>query len=350
MNKLILSKLSVIAIAVMTLCSCTDINTDVTGGGDSDAGETPDMQEKPDEQEKPESSNVLVKTKELSGNLIVSAIFSAKALNFSKIFVALPLPLSNQYQDITIVDTDGSEGQTEGGNSILYWSPTYANGDVVDLNCEYEVSYTTYSVNVDFSGIKTIFPYNTESEEYKKYLGNTGEYIVPANPEIESIASSIWAQSTDVLDYAEKCYEYTASNYRYLNPLTGIHTLAENLSNGGGDCGNLTAIYMSLLRNKNIPTRPVVCIRPDATCHVWCEFYLESYGWIPVDVTYKNSDMRGNYFGVYPGDCIVVSNEYDVFMKNGNDEYTLPLLQNFAFWYWNMSDMEYWYYIWNVAL
>ena len=97
---------------------------------------------------------------------------------------------------------------------------------------------------------------------------------------------------------------------------------------------------MSLLRNKNIPARPVVGIRPDGSFQVCSEFYLEKYGWIPVDVTYKNSNKYGDFFGVYPGDCIVVSNEYDIQLESNGSTFSLPLLQTYAFWYWNMSGMK----------
>jgi transglutaminase-like putative cysteine protease len=255
------------------------------------------------------------------------------------------LPESNLYQEISLENTGGAIDTTRMGNKFIYWDKTYSSGDNVNLNCEYQIEYETYSVRVDLTKIKEIYPYDTESDVYKQNIGSSGDYIVPTHPDIISIASSLWDDSKDILDYAKNCYEYTAANYQYLNPNTGLHKLDKNLQNGGGDCGNLSAIYISLLRNRNIPARPVVCIRPDGSFHVWSEFYLESYGWIPVDVTYKNSDREGNYFGVYSGDCIVVSNEYYVQMTAEDRVFQTPLLQTYAYWYWNMSSMRHSYSI-----
>jgi hypothetical protein len=310
--------------------------------------DTPDRYpvEKPDsseEEEKPEEEDrpVISKIKKSSRTLEVSMNFTAEASSSSsRLYVALPCPRSNDYQDISNLETDGQHKTTDKGDEYLTWNETYERGSQVNHTSKVVFDYVTYGVSVDFSRIPEIYPYDTDSEIYRNYTSSSGEYIDPMNLTIKSIASSLWAKSSDVVDYAYKCYEYVASTYRYLNPNTGIHTLENNLKAGGGDCGNLSAIYISLLRNRNIPSRPVVCIRPDASFHVWSEFYLESYGWIPVDVTYKNSDPQGDYFGIYPGDGIVVSNEYDLLLEIGDETFSIPLLQTYAYWYRNMAGAE----------
>ena len=47
---------------------------------------------------------------------------------------------------------------------------------------------------------------------------------------------------------------------------------------------------------------------------MWAEFYLENYGWIPVDVTYKNLNPTGDFFGKYDGNGIVVTREVELLM------------------------------------
>ena len=286
-----------------------------------------------DEPEKP----VISKIRKLSGTLEISMNFTAKALSSSCLYVAMPSPDNNDYQDVSDIETDGQQKMTSRSGGYLTWESTYEDGDDVNHTGKLKFDYVTYSVNVDFSRITEVYPYDTDSDIYKNYTASSGVYIVPSDPTIMTIASSLWEKSSDVLDYARKCYQYVAANYRYLNANTGIHSLEENLNNGGGDCGNLSAIYISLLRNKQIPSRPVVCIRPDGSFHVWSEFYLEEYGWIPVDVTFKNSDLLGDYFGTYPGDCIVVSHEYDIPLEIGDSSFDVAILQTYAYWYWNMS-------------
>ena len=340
MNRFSFSRLFAIMIMIMAVISCTDISLGIPSVND---GRTENKGD--NSQDEPEELSYVRKTIKLKGSVAVSSKFVGYATSSASVYVVMPYPESNEYQNITSKTLEGNLSETVAGTKIIYKSEKYSRGTNVDIACEYVVDYVTYSIVVDFNRIKEIYQYDTESDIYKNYLGSTGEYIVPTNPEIVSIASSLWKDSKNILDYARRCYEFTAANYRYLNPYTGLHTLEENLKNGGGDCGNLSAIYMSLLRNKEIPARPVVCIKPDGSFHVWSEFYLEGYGWIPVDVTYKNSNRGGNYFGVYLGDCIVVSNEYDVLLKDGSENFYLPILQTYAYWYWNMSGVKFTYNI-----
>ncbi|UQT32617.1 transglutaminase-like domain-containing protein [Parabacteroides distasonis] len=47
------------------------------------------------------------------------------------------------------------------------------------------------------------------------------------------------------------------------------------------------------MRAKKIPAKHIVTVRPDGSHHVWADFYLERYGWIPVDVNARLVDPRG---------------------------------------------------------
>ena len=108
-----------------------------------------------------------------------------------------------------------------------------------------------------------------------------------------------------------------------------------------GECGDFSTLVVNLLRYKNIPSRHNICLRLDTdnSYHVWVDFYLEGYGWIPLDATYKHDYPSGDYFGRYAGDCIVVAQDmfYDV---NG---FNLEICQTFSYYYWcngtvNISD------------
>lgn len=112
----------------------------------------------------------------------------------------------------------------------------------------YNFDVTLHSININLDQISTIYPYNTPSNIYQWYTGTSGEIVDPNNLTIQSIGDTLWDQSSDLLDYTKRCYEYVAQNFQYLNPGTGLHPLSELLANGGGDCGNLSSIYISLLR------------------------------------------------------------------------------------------------------
>ncbi len=121
--------------------------------------------------------------------------------------------------------------------------------------------------------------------------------------------------------------------FDYLDPISGFHPLETILVKGGGDCGNLFTVFITLLRMKGIPARHIVGFRPDNSLHVWSDFYLENYGWIPVDVTYKQSDPTGDYFG----DILFKNNGFILHRGIGNLVFgrsgpvRIPSLQTFSY-------------------
>ena len=159
------------------------------------------------------------------------------------------------------------------------------------------------------------------------------------NATIKANADRMWNESgKNIIDYARACYLWVANTLKYLNPNTGLHPVAEILANGGGDCGNQATVFISLLRNKEIPARHVVLVRTDGSFHVRAEFYMAGYGWIPVDVNAKNMIPSGDFFGRNEDSAEVVMNRNLTYQINiDNQKLPLVMLQNYAWWYWISS-------------
>ena len=213
-----------------------------------------------------------------------------------------PYMQSNHYQVVenqTVFSGGVVRENTEGGNRYIGYSlhtpQLLPLGDIFDLGMSFDVA--TININVNFNAIDTIYPYDTTSVEYLENTGSVATCILPHHPHIDSVSNIIWSQSTDIIDYARRCYEYTASHLNYINANTGLHSLQQIIDDGGGDCGNFSSYYISLLRSRNIPARHVVTVIGLNDYHIWSEFYLQNYGWIPVDPTFKNGDPSGDYFG-----------------------------------------------------
>lgn len=69
-----------------------------------------------------------------------------------------------------------------------------------------------------------------------------------------------------------------------------IPNLAEYaLNRGYGDCGQVSLLYINLLRNIGIPARweSGWYLEPeDVGIHDWAEVYFEGVGWVPVDMSF----------------------------------------------------------------
>lgn len=241
----------------------------------------------------------------------------------------IPIPVTNEYQ--TVKSLTYSEGtlmeDANYGNKALVCERTSFPSQSLTMQSNFEV--TTNSVKVDFTKI-TIKDYDKEGEPYRKHLGNRGEYINTSHPYIISKGDELWGKSTDIIDYARKCYEFTASNFRYKNG--SFRTLQKILDDGGGECGDFATIVVNLLRYKGIPSRHILCLKLEGGLHVWADFYLEGYGWIPFDAQMKNANPRGDYFGQYNGECVVMAKDF-VYDYNLTD-INIDILQNYFYWYW----------------
>lgn len=263
----------------------------------------------------------------------------------SRFLSALPVPSSNIYQTIEDLNTTGGNLVTAPDNETRYLLCILDNGDIPAsgspfLREEYKV--TNYSIDVDFNAITSYVEIDTESDVYKNYTGASTDIIIPDFEPMQAVISQLWqAANNDIVSYARLCYLYVAENMRYINPNTGLHPLYKIWIDGGGDCGNQATVFISMLRNKGIPARHVVMIRPDDTAHVRAEFFLAGYGWIPVDPNAKNMIPEGDFFGKIYSDEIVMNRDINIpIQDHEGNKFTAELLQVHAFWYWIYADMS----------
>ena len=263
----------------------------------------------------------------------------------TRLCAVMPVPESNIYQDIEQFSTTDGELCRAANNDNRYLRTVRtaglpASGDSLVI-AEW-FSTTLYPMRIDMSQFTTIYPYDTTTELYRRYTSPIGSYVDITHPDIVRTADSLWNRAAaNPLEYARLCYEHVAARFGYLNPDTGIHTITETMVAGGGDCGNLSAVYASLLRCKGVPARLVVTVRPDGTHHVWNDFFLERYGWVPVDVTMKHDHPDGDFFGYCAGDGIVMS--FDLCSElsaDGLTPFTADLLQTFFYWYRRSAGSE----------
>jgi len=135
-------------------------------------------------------------------------------------------------------------------------------------------------------------PYNTSSPEYLEYTGSSRN--VNVTPEIKAKALSIIGNETNPYLQAQKIYWDVVSTHPYSHvphfyiEATGLSESQYVLTTGIGDCGSQSMYFAALCRAVGIPARATggyQMITGTPGTHIWAEYYLEGYGWIPVDVT-----------------------------------------------------------------
>ena len=91
---------------------------------------------------------------------------------------------------------------------------------------------------------------------------------------------------------ADRVYDYIVARYPWAGArdYSTIPNIPEYvLSEGHGDCGQVSLLYITLLRALGIPARweSGWMLHPgDKNLHDWCEVYFEGTGWVPCDVSF----------------------------------------------------------------
>ena len=261
----------------------------------------------------------------------------------TQLYGLLPLPVTNQYQTVYSLDIAGKGVERTTTLGDKYVAFAYSQSDLQAITGTVTMNYVANieTRNVNFwteHNVTEIYPYDTSSDDYKRFTGAVGNIIVPSNPRIVELSDSLYEVANgDIRNYAEQCYLYTASHFAYKNMNTGLHSIAQILADGGGDCGNFSTVFICLMRAKNIPARHVIAVGRNAT-HVWAEFLLQNYGWVPVDATYKHDDLSCNYFGikniVNPRLIVVQHGIEQNYQLSSSFSSKMTLLQTFGWWYW----------------
>ena len=178
--------------------------------------------------------------------------------NVSEFVSYMPIPQTDEYQTVEMLTYPLGTIKYDAnyGNKALVYNANSFPGKTLSLQTTFNV--TPKSVRVDFSKVKPL-PYDTNSEAYRRHLGNRGEYINISNPKIKTIGDELWDKSSDVVDYARRCYEYVATHFRYIKG--DFRTLKQILKEGGGECGDFSTVVVNLLRYKNIPSRHILCLK-----------------------------------------------------------------------------------------
>lgn len=90
------------------------------------------------------------------------------------------------------------------------------------------------------------------------------------------------------------------------------------LKNGRGDCGMQTLLFLSLCRQSGIPARwqsGWMMHKGHVNLHDWSELWIEPYGWVPVDVSFKlqpsdRPEVRDFYMSGMDSYRLTVNNDY----------------------------------------
>jgi transglutaminase-like putative cysteine protease len=134
---------------------------------------------------------------------------------------------------------------------------------------------------------------------------------VPLQGIIAELATQETRGIQDPLEKARAIYNYVVATMRYDKSGTGW-------GNGDaiwactakrGNCTDFHSLLIGMMRSQGIPARfeigfPLPADQHDGTIpgyHCWAQFYVERYGWIPVDASegWKHPEKKNYFFGAH---------------------------------------------------
>ena len=192
--------------------------------------------------------------------------------------VTEPLPLWDDYLGLMRYHFDNLQASENYKVSIKSWLERY----------EIETRITSSRVKTN---------YNKERKLYKNYT--SAEELVPSDDEqiIDAAEAAVRREKNPYLK-ANAIYNYILKNIEYRTKPSSSSVL-QNMNDGQGDSYTYSILFTALCRAAGIPARPaaglLVYNNKQSINHYWSEFYLEGFGWIPVDAALGDGARFGNF-------------------------------------------------------
>ncbi|MDZ7392938.1 MAG: transglutaminase-like domain-containing protein [candidate division KSB1 bacterium] len=135
----------------------------------------------------------------------------------------------------------------------------------------------TYAIDPEQVG-----SYDRRSELVRRYTRS--EDGIQAGGQVRRLAREAVGEERNPYLCARLLFRWIVANMSYADKVER-YDVREALSTGSGDSALLAMLFVAMCRAVDIPAR-IVCghyTTGDRGAHVWAEFYLPNYGWVPAD-------------------------------------------------------------------
>lgn len=152
---------------------------------------------------------------------------------------------------------------------------------------------------------------------------------------IKKLASILTVGSQSDQEKVRQCFDFVINYLTYANPIRGLYSSIQALTDRQVDCGGFATLLVALSRAAGVPARCVFgwAIKSKFGYHAWAEYFdPDKNKWIPMDPSVAQLGKRTKLdagFGFINDERIILSVGEDIKLK-GNDEFvwSTPLLQS----------------------
>jgi transglutaminase-like putative cysteine protease len=273
-----------------------------------------------------------------------------------RVRVWIPLAHSDAFQDVKIVSRNGDlplkqVHQSEYGNEVLYAETAKAEKGEYKFSVEYDVVRREHVVLVNGKPAtdrrSARAPAVSSQVELARFL--EADRLVPVTGVPAELAAEETKGAATPLEKAKDIYEYVFRTMKYDKSGTGWghgDTLWA-CDSKHGNCTDFHSVFISMARAEKIPARfqigfPIPADKHSAEIpgyHCWAEFYLDSTGWVPVDISeaWKHPEKHDYFFGAHDVNRVQFTEGRDLKLAPAQDE---PPLNYFVYPYVEIGGKE----------
>ncbi len=282
-------------------------------------------------------------------------------------------------------EPDGTFVDPEYGNSMLYWDFSKVapmDSYVVVINYRLE----SFNVYTEFDSLQE-FRYDVTNNDYQ--LNTRSTYLFDITPEVKKMTKEIVGQESNPYLKAKRIFDFVTKKMRYkfvrhtlgATMTTILDSPQKDTETGEiyyeGVCDHFSIFFVCLCRAAGIPARSVIgpvgwgpWITEDQlklrsklhteltqegfsatrlygalAGHIWAEFYLPEYGWVPVDPTWRQFGFRSNMkLNFTKGRNLIIGPNAPQKKHNGYGDQWIPLHEGrvnaFGWGVWNIANIR----------
>ena len=157
--------------------------------------------------------------------------------------------------------------------------------------------FERYGVETQLQAGRILQKYNTDRDLYKIYT-SPDPLVLSEEPAIAAEAQRLTRRQANPYLKARLIYDHVLKTLAF-NPSPPNRNPVAALEKGQGDAYIYALAFCALARSSGVPARPVAgyLVYNDKVTvrHFWAEFYLEGFGWVPVDAALGDGVRFGNF-------------------------------------------------------
>lgn len=213
-----------------------------------------------------------------------------------KAWIPVPIETVRQKNYTLISSSDKVTESKTSAHHTLFMQKKAEAGKPTHFEVVYSFDVAAHHFSPEYV-LANVKPYDTTTEEYKHFTADDGKHIC-LSENMCNLAQTIVGNETNPVKQAEKIYTWICDNFLWASArdYSTIPNIPEYvLEYHHGDCGQVTLLYINLVRSLGIPARweSGWMLHPGAiNYHDWAETYFEGVGWVPTDTSFGRRAVK----------------------------------------------------------